>query len=116
MRTNPDTSIEAYRSLQPENIREVYQKIINALSVLKAAHTEDIAAFLKVEHCIIHKRVSEMERKGILYKPGAKKKMKSGRRAYVWSLTKPLQSTAKIEVKIIKHRKPVQNNQLKKLF
>ena len=114
MRTNPDTSIDAYKSLQPEQIGQTYQLIVNALTVLKAAHSEDIAAFLKMDHSKIWKRLSELGTAGLIYKPGAKKKMKSGRAAYVWALVRPLQSTAKIEIKLVRHRNKSENNLVQK--
>src|ERR1700761_3088131 len=85
-RNNPDTSNEAYRNLKAEDLRSVYQKIIAALEILGTASTEQIANFLTMDHSKIHKRVSEMERLQIIYRPGHKVPTKSGRTAFVWGL------------------------------
>jgi len=101
-RVQPITSIDAFKSLKATEIRAIYEKIVQALLVLKAAHTEKIAQHLGIEHAKVHKRTSELERLGVLYKTGAKLPMKSGRNAFVWSLTNPNQiNTAKTE-KILK--------------
>ena len=85
-RVNPQTSIEAYKSLKPEQVRDVYVKIKHALSILKLANTEQIADHLKMPHPQVHKRTSEMERLEMIYKPGTKSMMKSGRMGYNWAL------------------------------
>lgn len=85
-RNNPSTSTEAYKSLHPDQIREVYKKIISALEVLRQASSEQIAIHLAMEHAKIHKRVSEMEGLQLIYRPGLRVVTKSGRTAYVWCL------------------------------
>lgn len=85
-RKNPETSIDAYKSLQPDQLKEIYQKIIEALKVLGTASTEQIADYTTLPHPKIHKRVSEMEKLEIIYRPGNRVATKSGRTAYVWCL------------------------------
>lgn len=85
-RQNISTSIEAYHSLKADSIRAIYQKIIDALKVLGMASTEQIAEYIGMEHAKIHKRVSEMERLEIIWRPGKKVPTKSGRSAYQWTL------------------------------
>lgn len=83
-----ETSIEAYNSLKPETLRDTYQNILNALTVLKEASSEQIATYLNVEHSKIHKRTSEMEREPykLIFRPGHKVPSKSGRNCYVWQI------------------------------
>ncbi len=85
-RINPQTSLDAYHSLKPEQVRDIYVRIKHALSLLKLANTEAIAEQLKMPHPQIHKRVSEMERLEMIYKPGSKSVMKSGRMGFNWAL------------------------------
>lgn len=81
-----ETSQAAYQSLQPDQIRAIYSKIIEALKVLGMASTEQIATHLTLEHAKIHKRVSEMCKLEMIYRPGKKVVNKSGRSSYVWCL------------------------------
>lgn len=85
-RKNPDTSVEAYRSLQAGELSETYGKIVFALRNIKSGTTEQIAASLKIKHEKIWKRVSELHIMGIIFRPGHKLPTSSGRMAYVWQL------------------------------
>lgn len=81
-----ETSQEAYKSLQPDQIREIYSKVIEALKVLGMASTEQISEYTTIPHPRIHKRVSEMEKLEMIYRPGIKVPTKAGRSAYQWTL------------------------------
>src|SRR5687768_17302738 len=83
----PETSKEAYNSLQPDDIREMYRKIMVALSAIGKGTFEDIAAKMKVERERVWKRLSEMQEMGLIYRPGSKKILKSGRNGFEWALT-----------------------------
>ena len=85
-RKNVATSNDAFKSLEPEQVREIYQKIIEALKVLGTASTEKIAEYTTIPHPRIHKRVSEMERLEMIFRPGNRVATKSGRTAFVWCL------------------------------
>lgn len=80
----PETSKEAYKSLDPARLSDSYKKILLALSELGSGTFEDIAQKMKVDKSVVWKRLSELERSGIIYRPGAKKKLKSGRSGFVW--------------------------------
>ncbi len=92
----PETSKEAYRSLRAEELRDTYKKILSALNVLGEATTEETAAFLKIPHERIWKRFSEIERMELIYKPGNKRMMKSGRNGFTWRLTTPNKTESKL--------------------
>lgn len=81
-----ETSVEAYRSLDPDKLAEIYQQIIIALSNLKEANTEQIAKFLKIDHQKVWKRVSELEKANLIYRPGNKRPTKTGRQSFTWML------------------------------
>jgi len=81
-----ETSLEAYRSLDPVKLRETYKKIILALAELGSGTFEDIAKKMKVDKSVVWKRLSELERAKILYRPGNKKTLKSGRSGYIWMI------------------------------
>lgn len=86
-RKNPDTSIEAYKSLDPESLNETYKGIIKALNVLGTGTYEDIAAFLKKDRIAIGRRMKEVMDKGLVYRTGQTKQLKSGRKGFIWALT-----------------------------
>lgn len=81
-----ETSLEAYRSLNPATLSDTYKKIILALTELGSGTFEDISKKMKVEKSVVWKRLSELERSGILYRPGTKKTLKSGRSGFVWMI------------------------------
>ena len=86
-RKNPETSNEAYRSLKVSELNETYRLILSALSVLGEGTFEDISAYLKVDKSRIWKRMSELERMQLVYRPGNKRLLKSGRNGFTWCLT-----------------------------
>lgn len=86
-RKNPSTSIDAYKSINAEQKREIYKKIKSALQVIGKGTFEQIANHLEMDASKIWKRLSEMERLEIVFRPGEKDKLKSGRRGLVWYLT-----------------------------
>lgn len=87
-----ETSLEAYRALQPEQLRQTYKDILFALSQLGEATSAEIAKALHVKHEKIWKRPSELSRMGLIYRPGTKRPMPGGKLGYTWKLTQPGQS------------------------
>jgi predicted transcriptional regulator len=88
-RINPTTSHEAYKSMTKGLLSNHHTKIIEALSILGKATFEEIANYLDWEDKNrAARRLSELEREQIIYKPGEKKPTKSGRNAFVYSLIK----------------------------
>jgi DNA-binding Lrp family transcriptional regulator len=83
----PETSVEAFKSLDLEKLTETKRKILYALSQLITGSHEDVAAYLKVERSIVWKRMSELERDGLIFKPGTKKALRSGKLGFEYSLT-----------------------------
>lgn len=126
----PQTSIDAYKSLDPAKINETYKMIISALAVIKSGSFEDISKHLKVEKSVVWKRLGEMEKMKLLQRPGTKKKLKSGRDGYVWEISneyyeicmtiatqynlkdKPTIQDHSRNIKAISESKPVQTNKL----
>jgi len=93
-RTNPQTSNDAYRSLRASEVRETYRQILESLDVLGKATFEDLAAHMKCSRDKVWKRLSELERLELIYKPGTKKTLKSGRQGYEWMKTHPKRTEA----------------------
>lgn len=81
-----DTSIEAYHSLDVNQLNKTYKTIIETLSKIGEGTFEDIAATAKEDKAKIWKRLSELERMQVVYRPGEKKVLKSGRNGYVWMI------------------------------
>jgi hypothetical protein len=81
------TSIEAYRSLDVATLNDRYKLIIDALGKLGEATTEETAAFCKKPHETLWKRFSELSNMGLIFRPGTKRVMKSGRMGFTWALT-----------------------------
>jgi hypothetical protein len=88
-RCNPvETSREAFASLKPCEIKETYDGILNALSIIKEGTFEDIAKAMKCKPDKIWKRLSELHEKyGLIFRPGNKRVLKSGRPGFTWRLT-----------------------------
>lgn len=124
----PETSVEAYKSLDPIRLNDTYKGIILALSELGSGTFEDISKKMKVDKGVVWKRLSELERANILYRPGTKKTLKSGRAGFVWKILSTdkitpiiieatLKSTPTIQdhsrnIKAISESKPTQTNTL----
>jgi len=100
-RNNPSTSIDAYKALEPEKLRQTYKDILFALSQIDEGTTEQIADALRVPHAKIWKRVSEMARMELIYRPGTKRLMSSGSMGYTWKLTQPGQSSETVVEKAL---------------
>jgi predicted ArsR family transcriptional regulator len=88
MNKPPETSIEAFKSLEDCEIKKTYEGILNALAIIKEGNFEDIAKAMKCKPDKVWKRLSELHEKYMLiYRPGGKKLLKSGRKGFVWKLT-----------------------------
>lgn len=83
----PDTSHEAHKMMTDEVLSKHHQQIIDALKILKKATYEEIANFLDWDDKNrASRRLAELERNQVIYKPGEKRKTKYGRNAYVYAL------------------------------
>jgi hypothetical protein len=95
-RHNPSTSKEAYKSVSIEMLNNHHSKIIKALKELGSGTYEDIAHYLQWDDKNrASRRLLELERLEIVWKPGAKKPTKSGRQAFVYCLTNNMPRTEK---------------------
>lgn len=82
-----DTSVEAFKSLDPAKLTETYRSIMYALVKIGEGTTEEIAASAKISHEKVWKRVNELAKMDLIYQPGNKRPMRSGRLGYTWMLT-----------------------------
>ena len=92
-RKNPATSKDAYESLDPEKIGEIYKKIVAALREIKQGTYEDIAKKIRLKPEQVWKRMSEAHRLGLVERTGKRKKMASGREGFIWVATDKLPLT-----------------------
>jgi predicted ArsR family transcriptional regulator len=97
-----ETSKEAYQSLDPSKLRETYRQILYAISQIGESTSQEIAAFLKTDHQKIWKRMVDLERMELVYKPGTKKPLKSGRMGYCYQLRQVSMPTTKAAEKALK--------------
>lgn len=81
-----ETSLSAFKSLNPDSVKAIKELIINTLKVLGLASSEQISEYTGKPHPRIHKRMAELERDELIWRPGAKTLTKSGRSAYLWQL------------------------------
>lgn len=102
-RKNPDTSLDAYKSLNAGKLLEIYARIKWALSQIGEGTWEDIGHILKEKDSKIWRRLSEMERLEIIYRTENKKVLSSGRKGYTWRLT-PLHTPT-----VIDHSRKIQD-------
>lgn len=87
--TYPETSREAFASLRKEELNQTYKDIIRALGALNEATYEEIATFLMQPSSKIWKRMSELLKMEVVYRPGNKRPLKSNRLGFTWKLTNP---------------------------
>jgi hypothetical protein len=104
-----DTSKEAFNSLDPSQLAEIYRNILYALAKLRYATTEEVAAFLKIDHSKCWKRFSELERQELIYRPGIKKILKSGRMGHTWGLRDKAIPKTEDELKALKGMPTIQD-------
>lgn len=87
-RKNPSTSKDAYKSVTIEMLNSHHSKIIKALKEIGSGTYEEIAKYLQWEDKNrASRRLLEMEKLELVWKPGAKKLTKSGRNAFIYCLT-----------------------------
>lgn len=89
----PDTSREAFHSLDPVNLAVVHGKILDALKIIGSGTFEDIARQAKLEPQRVWRRLAELEKHNLVHRPGEKKVLSSGRNGLVWHLRDPSQPT-----------------------
>lgn len=94
-RKNPETSLAAYRSLDPEKINEIHKNILAALDVIGPSTFEELALFLRLEPQRVWRRLSELGSAKLIHRPGDRKIMKSGRQGMVWALGAPSEEVEK---------------------
>jgi|SRR5688572_18351459 len=85
-RKNPETSQAAFKSLDPDKLNERYTLILEALAKIKEGTFEQIAKAAGLKDEVVWKRLSELAVKRMIYRPGNKRKLKSGREGYTWML------------------------------
>lgn len=86
-REKVETSIDAYKSLDISQLNEIYRQIIQSLGIIGEGSFEDIASHIHVEKSRVWRRMNELEKMGVVYRPGNKRVLKSGRQGYTWMLT-----------------------------
>ena len=82
----PATSIAAYRSLDPNSVQNIKNRIVEAIKINGAMSAEQIANFIGVDHVQVNRRTSELERDQLIYRPGSKSITKTGRAAFNWQI------------------------------
>lgn len=100
-RKQPETSLEAYRNLDPVRLSRLHQDMVRAVGALNEANYEAIANFLMLKPEKVWKRLNEVERAGAIYKPGNTILTRNGAKSYTYRLTKPGESTAPVTEKIL---------------
>jgi|SRR6185369_1439187 len=87
-----ETSLAAYRGLDPVRLSQLHQDIIRAVGALQEANYEAIADFLMLKPEKVWKRLNEVERAGAIYKPGNTVLTRNRAKSYTYRLTQPGQS------------------------
>lgn len=86
-RKQPETSKDALKSLNPEKIRDIYKRILEALQIIGKGTYEDISKQMKIDSSRVWKRLSECHIMGLIERTGERKALSSGRDGFVWQLT-----------------------------
>jgi len=82
----PQTSHDANKSATLEMRSRHWERIKEALLVLKLGTGEQIAEQAKMDYHAVMRRLSEMERLEMVYKPGGKIPTKTNRLAYQYAI------------------------------
>jgi predicted transcriptional regulator len=98
----PQTSLEAYKSVTVEMKNTHYSKILKALKSLGSGTYEEIGNHIGMERHQIGRRLKEMELEELIYKSGSKRPTKSGRSAYVYFLVGSNQPKTEKEINFAK--------------
>lgn len=86
-RVNPDTSLQAYHSMDGKILAEHYQRILSTLKMLNTAIYEEIATAAGfTDKNQVSRRLKELEIMELVYKTGTKGLTKSNRQAYHYKL------------------------------
>lgn len=85
----PETSLAAYHSLTTDKLRKEHLLIIAALEKLGKGNYEQIASLSKLDKTEVGRRLSDLVKKGIIYRPGTKSVLKSLCKGYDFCLTNP---------------------------
>lgn len=80
------TSLEAYRNLNPDSVEAIKKLIIETLKVIGSGSSHQIADYCGKSEDKIRKRLSELGKDNLIWKPGHRVPTKSGNTAYVWTL------------------------------
>ncbi len=86
MNNLPQTSHEANKAATLEMRQRHWDKIKEALMVLKLATGGQIAQEAKMDYHAVMRRLSEMERNEMVYKPGGKIPTSTNRLAYQYAI------------------------------
>lgn len=79
------TSREAFYSLDPEQLVGLRKKILNTLLLIGRGHYEDIAIAASITSSQCWKRLSELEKFGMIHRTGDRKLLSSKRMGFVWA-------------------------------
>lgn len=79
------TSREALASLDPTQLVGLRKKILNTLISIGAGHYEDIAMAANITSAQCWKRLSELEKFGMIHRTGERKMLSSKRMGFVWA-------------------------------
>ena len=86
-RTNPQTSLDAWRSMDGKILADHYCKILTALDLLGTGIYEEIATQVGfTDKNQVSRRLAELERMELVYKTGEKGLTKSNRQAFKYKI------------------------------
>jgi predicted transcriptional regulator len=91
------TSLEAFRSLDPDKISAIHKRILAGLETIGSGTYEDLATLLNLEPQRVWRRLSELGKANLIHRPGERKMLKSGRQGMVWKLGGLPETTKKKE-------------------
>lgn len=111
-RKNPSTSLDAYKQVTEEMLTGHYKKIVNGLKQLGTANADTIAKHIGLDTIQVSRRLIELERMEIVYKPGTVSLTKSKRKAFNYCLTGKGMPIVQAKEEKPKKQKPVIGKQM----
>lgn len=114
-RKNPQTSIDAFKSLEADKLNERYKKILDALATIGEGTFEEIAVAAKLDKSIVWKRLGELATKQLIFRPGRKRLLKSNRSGFTWMLTNGATPKTTEQENVFRTTKPTFTDHTRKL-
>jgi predicted transcriptional regulator len=81
-----ETSVDAYRGLDPNKMSETYVAIVESLKLMGEGNYQDIAQCSEMPEARVWKRIGEVMKMGLIHDTGKTKKTTHGNKSRIYAL------------------------------